>query len=477
MTCSIDGAQKEAYNFIDKALNADNAGHRAKAVGFYKKGIAIYTNILTSYSALSNTLTVQETQSLGKCKMYLTMTQERLDVLETKHTTTAKMPTSIRVPPKDSSSLPFTNFSKLNISGPTRSIGVTGPSAKPRSKTPAETYRPRPYKAGTSTPVGRSPGAPRRQRTRTDSTGKPKLDYTGLDKKLAEQIMDEIVLLKRGNNNSFEAIAGNEQAKTALNETVILPALRPEIFTGLRAPPKGILLFGPPGCGKTMLARALAAETKCTFFNISASALTSKWQGEGEKLVKTLFNLARQLSPTIIFIDEIDSFLTERKENENDGTRRLKTEFMLQFDGMVSEQDEKLLVLGATNRPMDLDDAVLRRFPKRIYVRLPDEKARLYLLTHVLKGQHVRMTAGEMKEILRLTEGYSGSDLNQLAKEAAYEPIRTIDPAKLKTVDLEDVPPITGTHFKAAARRIRPSVNPSSLQTFANWTKSYGDVS
>ena len=258
---------------------------------------------------------------------------------------------------------------------------------------------------------------------------------------------------------------------------MILPALRPEIFTGLRAPPKGILLFGPPGCGKTLLARALAAESKCTFFNISASALTSKFLGESEKMVKTLFNLARQLAPTIIFIDEIDSFLTERKENEHEGSRRLKTEFMLQFDGLSSIESEKLLVLGATNRPFDLDDAVLRRFPKRIYIKLPDEKARLDLLKIALKDQNINISSKEWAYIVHQTGNYSGSDLKQLAKEAAYEPIRNIGINLLKTVDVEDVPAITGQHFVSAMKRIRPSVDIKSLKIFVDWNSQFGDVS
>jgi spastin len=187
-------------------------------------------------------------------------------------------------------------------------------------------------------------------------------------------------------------IVGLERAKQALQEAVVLPALRADLFRGIRSPDRGILLYGPPGNGKTMLARAATAAADATFFAVSASTLASKWHGEGEKLVRALFAAARRRAPAIVFFDEADALLGARAAGEHDASRRLKTEFLVQMDGAASGADERVLVLAATNRPQDLDAAVVRRLPKRIYIALPDAAARKAIIVKLLAGVSARLS-------------------------------------------------------------------------------------
>uniref|UniRef100_A0A8D0URR6 microtubule-severing ATPase n=1 Tax=Sus scrofa TaxID=9823 RepID=A0A8D0URR6_PIG len=299
-------------------------------------------------------------------------------------------------------------------------------------------------------------------------------NFRNVDSNLANFIMNEIV--DNGTAVKFDDIAGQELAKQALQEIVILPSLRPELFTGLRAPARGLLLFGPPGNGKTMLAKAVAAESNATFFNISAASLTSKYVGEGEKLVRALFAVARELQPSIIFIDEVDSLLRERREGEHDASRRLKTEFLIEFDGVQSAGDDRVLVMGATNRPQELDEAVLRRFIKRVYVSLPNEETRLLLLKNLLCKQGSPLTQKELAQLARLTDGYSGSDLTALAKDAALGPIRELKPEQVKNMSASEMRNIRLSDFTESLKKIKRSVSPQTLEAYIRWNKDFGDT-
>ncbi|XP_037272424.2 spastin isoform X2 [Rhipicephalus microplus] len=309
---------------------------------------------------------------------------------------------------------------------------------------------------------------------RGGSEGRRVSTLKGVDSRLAHMILDEIV--DGGPEVLFSDIAGQEVAKQALSEMVILPTDRPELFTGLRAPPKGLLLFGPPGNGKTMLAKAVAHESHSTFLNISAASLTSKYVGEGEKLVRALFAVARELQPSIIFIDEVDSLLSERKDNEHEATRRLKTEFLVEFDGLHTGNEERILVMGATNRPQELDDAALRRFTKRVYVTLPDEKTRLVLLEKLLRKQNSPLSLDKLKYLARVTSGYSGSDLTALAKDAALGPIRELNPEQVRCVDPKKMRNITLEDFMTSLKKVRCSVSSQSLEFYERWNQEFGDI-
>ncbi|KAH0702963.1 hypothetical protein KY290_018284 [Solanum tuberosum] len=246
----------------------------------------------------------------------------------------------------------------------------------------------------------------------------------------------------------FDSIGGLESIKQALFELVILPLRRPELFHGkLLGPQKGVLLYGPPGTGKTMLAKAIAKESSAVFINVRTSNLMSKWFGDAQKLVAAVFSLAHKLQPAIIFIDEVDSFLGQRKSTDNEASTNMKTEFMALWDGFTTDQNARVMVLAATNRPSELDEAILRRLPQAFEIGMPDHRERTEILKVILRGEKVEGNI-DYDGIASLCDGYTGSDLLELCKKAAYFPIRellndeksgklTAEPRPLLELDLE----------------------------------------
>uniref|UniRef100_A0A8D8T2S0 Fidgetin-like protein 1 n=1 Tax=Cacopsylla melanoneura TaxID=428564 RepID=A0A8D8T2S0_9HEMI len=293
--------------------------------------------------------------------------------------------------------------------------------------------------------------------------------YKGIDKVMIERIENEI--MDRGKPVTWDDIAGLTFAKQTIQEVIVWPMLRPDIFTGLRRPPKGILLFGPPGTGKTLIGKCVAAQCKATFFCISASTLTSKWYGEGEKMVRALFAVASVHQPSIIFIDEIDSLLCQRSDQENETSRRLKTEFLISLDGAGTLDDDLVLVIGATNRPQELDEAARRRLVKRLYIPLPDEKARAEIVTKLLANITNSLTVEDIEEVARLTNEFSGADMSSLCREASLGPVRSID---LSKIDALDVRPIKVEDFRDALNTVRPSVCQADLKIYQDWNQTFG---
>lgn len=279
----------------------------------------------------------------------------------------------------------------------------------------------------------------------------------------------------------FQDIGGLEPIVSSLRETIIYPLIHPALFTSaspLLGAPKGVLLYGPPGCGKTMLARALAKESGATFINVPASTLTNKWFGESNKLVAGLFSLARKVQPAIIFVDEIDSFLRERRGDDHEVMGMMKAEFMTSWDGLTSGSD-RILVLGATNRPGDIDPAILRRMPKRFAVALPDAEQRFKILSLMLKDTKLDSHIS-LRVLASQTTGFSGSDLRELCRNAAMVPVRECmramehDEAALMKVEQEgfNMRPLTLTDFyEAEGSTLQPpdpEDEPISLQALIN---------
>lgn len=228
----------------------------------------------------------------------------------------------------------------------------------------------------------------------------------------------------------FDDIGGLEDIIEELKESVIYPLTMPHLYSHaapLLSAPSGVLLYGPPGCGKTMLAKAVAHESGASFINLHISTLTEKWYGDSNKLVRAVFSLARKLEPAIIFIDEIDAVLGTRRSNEHEASGMVKAEFMTLWDGLTSSNaagvPSRICVLGATNRMHDIDEAILRRMPKKFPVPLPDKDQRRRILQLVLQGTK-RDPMFELEYIAKVTAGMSGSDIKEACRDAAMIPMR-----------------------------------------------------
>ncbi|XP_056600768.1 outer mitochondrial transmembrane helix translocase isoform X1 [Triplophysa dalaica] len=224
---------------------------------------------------------------------------------------------------------------------------------------------------------------------------------------------------------TWRDVAGLDDVITDLQDTVILPFQKYHLLCGskLFQPPKGVLLYGPPGCGKTLIAKATAKASGCRFVNLQASTLTDKWYGESQKLTAAVFSLAVKIQPCIIFIDEIDSFLRNRSSLDHEATAMMKAQFMSLWDGLETGASNQVMVMGATNRPQDVDPAILRRMPASFHVGLPNAAQREEILRLILSGEKLS-NAINLKEIAEPTEGYSGSDLKELCRDAAMYRVR-----------------------------------------------------
>ncbi|KAK3348661.1 vacuolar protein sorting-associated protein VPS4 [Lasiosphaeria hispida] len=356
----------------------------------------------------------------------------------------------------------------------------------------------------------KKPGMVGANGTSTGGTGKGKDGADGgegggevidEDSKKLRNALAGAILQDRPNVN-WDDVAGLEGAKEALKEAVLLPIKFPHLFQGKRQPWKGILLYGPPGTGKSFLAKAVATEANSTFFSVSSSDLVSKWMGESERLVKQLFAMARENRPSIIFIDEIDALCGPRGEGESEASRRIKTEMLVQMDG-VGKDSKGVLILGATNIPWQLDAAIRRRFQRRVHISLPDLAARTTMFKLAVGDTNTALRQEDFRELAIASEGYSGSDISIVVQDALMQPVRKIQQAthfKKVTVDDKDMltpcspgdpdamemtwekvpsedllePLVERKDFIKAIKSSRPTVSEVDLKRNEEWTHEFG---
>jgi AAA+ superfamily predicted ATPase len=305
--------------------------------------------------------------------------------------------------------------------------------------------------------------------------------FTDGDPKFISMIEREII--PNNADVSWDQIAALHDAKRLLRECCVMPLLVPDLFTGLRQPWKGVLLFGPPGTGKTLLAKAVASETGTTFFNVTPASVISKYHGESEKIVTTLFAMARHYAPSVLFFDEIDALMSERgAAGEHEASRRLKTTFLSEMDGLNSRKDSRIVVIGTTNCPWDLDVALRRRLEKRIHVRLPNTDARkaavsMFLSSLMLDADLLQQLSSAVAEA---SHNFSFADLHSLCKEASMAPMRRAmdqhSTAELKELQSrgELALEVCEADVKQALSKVKPTIDSEALAKFDAWAGEFG---
>ncbi len=298
----------------------------------------------------------------------------------------------------------------------------------------------------------------------------PEYYFTNSEYKELMEFITQHILVKTNPNTKpikFDDIIGLEEAKQILKEVITLPLEFPQLFDNQEEHPlistwRGILLFGPSGTGKTLLAKAICNEMKqhITFFNVTASSIISKWRGDSEKLIRILFEMANCYAPSILFFDEVDSVASKRNQLEHEASRRLKTELLVQLDGLI--QYGQVFVIACSNTPWDLDMALLRRLEKRIFVDLPTQEHRrmlLHRLLHQYGGERLHY-----EQLAQNTQGYSSADLVLLCRECVMMQVRN----KNLPICIEM------QHVQQAIEMIKPSNSSHWHENYVQFAKQFG---
>ncbi|XP_069589159.1 fidgetin [Ranitomeya imitator] len=292
------------------------------------------------------------------------------------------------------------------------------------------------------------------------------------DTHLIDLVTNEII--NQGHPVDWDEIAGLDLVKAFIKEEVLWPVIRSDAFSGLTALPRSILLFGPRGTGKTLLGRCIASQLGATFFKITGSNLVTKWLNEGEKIVHASFLVARCRQPSVIFVSDIDMLLSSQVGEEHNPISRMRTEFLMQLDSVLSSAEDQIVVICATSKPEEIDESLRRYFMKRLLIPLPDSTARHQIIIQFLSQHNYCLNDKEVALLVQRTEGFSGLDVARLCQEAVVGPLHAIPPSELSAIMPSQLRPVTYQDFENVFCKIQPSISQKELDTYIEWNKMFG---